>query len=659
MLALILGFGLRIGFVASGRQNYDNGYPHGLGISILQSILAGDWSRLPTSSLPSTIGLANPAGASYLWALVAAFEPSAYAARAISAMLSVVGVAIVFDAGRRLFGARSALIGAWLYAVSPWSIQFAGGSWIQGQLEFFAVCTYCLLAVGLQKNRPLRVIGGLLSLGFALQTYVVAYILLPQALLLCLVSATRRLRFAVLAGLGVCLATLVISQVVIVGSPQRALEFWSAFLKTAPAIGTSDAPKLDTIGIDHSLRLISGRDGSLFGSAGAATDDTQFLAQTLTLGGLRTTVIDALVAVGILLAMLGVRRARNRQMLVWFGLPIAATITVAALRSNQLIHPFYLLTTAPAGYLLAALPLNAMRRFTRTRTALVGVLLASSLIPVYSVVAREFFLQQTPYLGEPEGLYGLTLKKINELTHAWQSLGCTTVAVDEDDPFNTHKPQDANWARSVVAPLRSGNPETWRQNPNGMAFLQPAGEQLCVASASTLSKFGPATFDVALSAVDTLHTYRPSNQPTQERRLTTNIGWQLRALEISPMQTGARELRIRQEWMVTDLPREPYADWYFAPFAKLIDKQGTVVSTQDGAPSIVGREWHVGDIIVTEHSLALPDGSEPHTYQLVITLFDPNQHKNAVFFDPAAPSDPILGIVKHVTVSGSMVRITD
>jgi hypothetical protein len=91
---IALGFALRIAYIPAIRQNYDRGFPHGLGLFILEALARGDWGALPLVSLDSTIGLANPAGASYAWAAVGLFDRSAYAATAVSAMLSVVGLAM-------------------------------------------------------------------------------------------------------------------------------------------------------------------------------------------------------------------------------------------------------------------------------------------------------------------------------------------------------------------------------------------------------------------------------------------------------------------------------------------------------------------------------------------------------------------------------------
>lgn len=195
-------------------------------------------------------------------------------------------------------------------------------------------------------------------------------------------------------------------------------------------------------------------------------------------------------------------------------------------------------------------------------------------------------------------------------------------------------------------PLAYAGNDRWRVTPGGQAFAAPKSRSLCVAGLAPLKWFGGRGMDSPLGEA-ALRTQRLTADVAGgllTSHLDTNIGWQLIALEAPETARVGASPAIRHVWRVKTLPGVPRNGWYFAPFAKLIDARGAARAMQDGAPSIIGYAWRTGDLIVSDLVLNILADLPAGDYTLELTLFDPNQAKNAVYFDPAQPATPLIAI---------------
>lgn len=111
------------------------------------------------------------------------------------------------------------------------------------------------------------------------------------------------------------------------------------------------------------------------------------------------------------------------------------------------------------------------------------------------------------------------------------------------------------------------------------------------------------------------------------------------SFDAPPTAAPGSMLTVRHAWRVDALPGEPFADWYHAPFVKLIAPDGRIVVDVDGAVALPGWQWRAGEAQVSEVDLALPDDLPPGEYRLQSSLFDPDQKKNAVYFNVGNPDD--------------------
>ena len=132
--------------------------------------------------------------------------------------------------------------------------------------------------------------------------------------------------------------------------------------------------------------------------------------------------------------------------------------------------------------------------------------------------------------------------------------------------------------------------------------------------------------------------------------LTTNLGWSLLDLQTPTTARSSESITITHVWRVDDLPSEDFLHWYFAPFVKLIAPDGKTIVDVNGAPAIEGYRWLRGWIMVSTIHINLPADLAKGDYTLELSLFDPNQKKNAVYFDPVASDKPIVTIHRRIAI---------
>jgi hypothetical protein len=133
-------------------------------------------------------------------------------------------------------------------------------------------------------------------------------------------------------------------------------------------------------------------------------------------------------------------------------------------------------------------------------------------------------------------------------------------------------------------------------------------------------------------------------------------GWRLLKLDAPDSARAGEQVTVIHEWLVGQPPNEPYWFWYFAPFVKLFAPDERMVLEIDNAPAILGYAWRTGYVQVSAVRFTLPADLLPGNYTLELSLFDPNQKKNAVYFHPSQPQTPIVTIPKTIRVLDSAAQ---
>lgn len=368
LIIVLAGFALRCWRLDAVWHDHDHGVPHGYGIAILESVADGRWQDLPVLSFPTGARLLNPAGASYLWAMIAFFDRDSYSATFVSVLLSTLAIAATYAVARQAAGKRAGAAAAFVMATSPWSIFFARGTWMQGQLEFFGCITAWMVWIGVMRRDAWRVFRGFALAGVFMQTYLTAYGLAAQAALAGAWMRRQALRASGVRALAAGLALCAISAgayvaVLLSDDGQGDVDVAAALTRSREAPDAFANPfglSLDRAPILHALQLVS---GGGYAAGAPAAHDIAFTAMEVLVGaGALVSVVRARTSVG------------HRLALVWFAAPVIVAMAVG------LVYPLlglggrqYMLLTAPAGYVLAGVGADAiLARLGRSSRAIVA-----------------------------------------------------------------------------------------------------------------------------------------------------------------------------------------------------------------------------------------------------------------------------------------------
>jgi hypothetical protein len=350
--------------------------------------------------------------------------------------------------------------------------------------------------------------------------------------------------------------------------------------------------------------------------------------------------ISAFIVVGLGRMLLNARRAVNRFLLLWAALPVAALAAIAALKPDFRIAVYYLPLAAPVAYIAGgygvATALRALK-VTPVATAAVTVAVCAALAIVSTwnfAAAAQTVYNQTFIAAD-----FMPLKWSQQLGRLWQH-ECRTI-----------NGSNFWWDLSLIQA-----PERWRSygtrfNDISSIWTFPAEGGTCALKQQgeplPNSELLPLNYDD-----DTvIRTYRalPYAIP-HEITTTVNLGWSLLDFSAPLAAAPGSTITVQHAWHVDALPNEPFADWYYAPFVKLIAPDGRVVIDVDGAIALPGWQWRMGEVQMSDVHLTLPADLPPGDYTIQSSLFDPNQKKNAVYFAVNDPATPILTLERTIRI---------
>ncbi|MCZ2095227.1 MAG: hypothetical protein LC121_02950 [Anaerolineae bacterium] len=127
LLPIVLAFGVWLRFQHFGaiEYNIDQAYP------IWQALQTLDTGALPLAGQGTSVLFANPPLTGYLFVPALAIARQPAAAYLFTLALNTLALPLSFGALRKLIGARAALIGAALFAASPWIVEDSRRTWVQ------------------------------------------------------------------------------------------------------------------------------------------------------------------------------------------------------------------------------------------------------------------------------------------------------------------------------------------------------------------------------------------------------------------------------------------------------------------------------------------------------------------------------------------------
>lgn len=652
---LLLAIGLRVHGVEAAWINVDQTHMHGQGIVLLDNVIHGHWSALPVFTYNSSSGLFNPGLMEYVWAMVVAIDPSLEFGILINLMVNTAAVAILYALSRSIFGRSIAAFTALQMAINPWTIGIARGMWQPAQLEFSFVLVTWLIIEGMLRSRPRLVFIGFIAAAAIGWTYILAIGTMALAGLTAVILFRRALALPIMLGAAACIASVVLmlglanaegklSHLSLAGiseaNPQPAI----ARLGEAFFGASRGTPVRELLHVSSDFEFIQtwAAPGAILPSIAKILSD---------IGG---AILAALAAYGLVSAIrahapAGVQHRIWVLVWVWLGTPVLFFGLMKLLVPGFQVQTYYLLMTAPMGYLVVALGLYSIARNWNAR--LVSVFTACALIVAvpYSIWNLNSAIDKAREEKYAGSLNLIDLQTANGLGRRWRSVGCEVM----------HRSQDINdtsWYASLwrrASPIREG---TFHISEQALVWEVNSGQKNCLMLDQIIpglaEAFQPFTLPNGFSAK--MYTLTPEATSNQVSELSVNIGWDLQTLETPKQVTANEPITVTHVWRIKTLPIEPFADWYFVPNIKLVanDAGGSVLGEYWGTAT-EGRAWAIGDEIHSRIVIGPRPDLAGKDYRLRITLFDPNQKKNAVYFSSNAPTTPILELNRDVSIGFS------
>ncbi len=667
LLLLVFAFAARFFWLDTIRFDHPNVRVHAGGIVILDAIAAGRFHDLPLLGQLSNINLVNPVGTSYFLALLSFFERNPFCSVALFAMLNVLGVAMVYDLGRRFFGKTAGLVSAALAASSPWAIITATGVSVQGLLEISAVACAWLIFVSIQQRNRRRLFVGFVVAAVLMQTYLMAMLLAVQVFFLVLYAwgVDRKLSKPAVLGFAVCVLSGLVFVVLLLVNDLNPITQLQSGLKnvatTPPSLPNPFGLHIDLAGFNHGLRIVTGLD---FENEWTNPNATDFALRN-TLSDIRAAVVGWAIWIGVIIAVIRLRANLGyRLTLTWFGVPAVLLTILLMLRPNVYPAYQYMLITAPAGYLLAGIPFGLLAQVWRVRAhkcaarkcaaptrvlnlvangVLSVALGAAMIVPVTNLAALADTLMKAPLDYGPD---------IGRLPLHWQlQLGDLLRAhCDRVDSS-----EELYWANVSLfeASDRVGNGTSDARNQSDVWRVSPQGGDCVVRLPGQPIPQNAEAYPLQVAPDTDVVSYRSKPIELFLRKgftpLTVNLGWSLVDLETPATARPGEMITVTHVWRIDSLPTESHWFWYFAPFIDLARPDGAKVVSIDNAPAIIGWNWQPGSYIISTVRLNIP-ADATGDYHLKLSLFDPNQKINAVYFDPARPEQPIVVIDRLLTI---------
>jgi hypothetical protein len=636
---LLLAFALRIYAADLTWIDADRVNPHGIGVANADALLAGDWRALRIVSDPASIGIPNGPVSALFWTIVALLSRDIYVAVALGLMASTLTVALLYRFAAELFGRTVALVAATLLAVSAWSIFLARGAWQPMHLALGTTLTFGLLATGITRQHQRRFLLGCVVLGLTALSYVPAFALYPMYIAGAIVAgaATPSTRGLWLRGGAILAASLAIYACCVAlsgGSNLFATELFKSAAADSEAAARVTAFTRDPAA--HVLRLATGSDYALMWT------DPRFdsYALRLPLSTFQSGLLSVIALVGLALAIARIRQPLYRLLLVWLTIPTTALLLITAYKPEFEAQVYYALTAAPAMFLICGVAVEKLLTVLRAppRTV-IAACVALIPLPAWDIRATAPSIAAQPFHGN-----------VHYMPLRWATrLGDTLTR--ECDTLAGIGQLERWWHVSLAGRSNIDRRGGFAANTSGAIWSVPSRHGVCAIDKNGVAPPGAQAMLVPLNGVDRIRVYRALPAAYGDAHARTNIGWSLMNYSAPERARVGETIAVRHDWRVDALPDEPHWFWYYAPFVRLVDTSGRVVASLDTAPALEGWEWRVGEVMRSEARLTVPADLVPGAYTLVASLFDPNQGKNAIYFEPAEPGKPVLELRRAIRVT--------
>jgi len=633
---MLFGVWLRFQHFGAIEYNIDQAYP------IWQALQTLDRGALPLIGQGTSVLVANPPLTGYLLAPVLALAPQPAAAYLLTLTLNTLALPLAYRALRWLVGTGPALAGAALFAASPWIVEDSRRTWVQSLAPFFVCLVFWALVpvlLGTARRPGRRLLIALAGLALFAHTYLLAYALIAPVSVLLLIYRRRVPRRTLLAGIGLFIALAIPYGVGLAQDWERTQDRIEQFAAGGAALSGE--------ALGHALRLVTGAGYATQRGQRAPADDAALRAD---LSAVASALWTAAILAGIARAggtLLPRSDASPRQrdaaliLLIWFGLPVLLMSYV-----SQVVHPFYLLLTIPAGHGLAAWGVAPLLRRRAAAALVVGAVVATGALNAANTVR---FAQQSAALPGEDAPYIFPLAEssaLGERLRAARTPGMAVISpMDEWTPVTLvgkaiRTERLENFSAAALVPAQGavyfdaappGAPD-----PDPPPYAHQAGSALTLADGTTLVLWTLRPADLVIE--------HPADAPS-------DIGVRFAGWTLSGHPAPGETVTLDTFWRI-DALRDERGTWAYAPFAHLFDGAGARLVIADGSV-IPALDWAVGDTLVQRHRIAIPaDAQGPFAFG--VGLYDPVRQRgdgtpgiNAIFSLPAR-GEPALTPVIHL-----------
>lgn len=563
----------------------------------------------PPAGIKSSVGVYQTAVISYLAAIPWLLVPRVIAIKWFFSVLDLIAVAILYRAVRAVFGYRTALLSALLYAANPWVVEFVRWIWYQALTTTWATLAFSffLLAIARNRHRGRYLALGLISATLMGAVHIAAF---PWMGVLYLVGFIIAWWARSWAGWVSGMA----------GSFLILLPYLWFTLRNVPG----DISQALEMGIQGSgwnlavfpltLELISGRGVR---SMPGSPDWVPTVVRIPQVMGWTDWLIGGALVIGILSLAGG--KARRPALLWVLGWTLGAPLIY--LRSSVYLVGFYLLYVLPAPFVLMGLAAGLAGAWPRPALRVAGktlsVLLTVAVLMVSLVWAHAWSvrirLEQEGRMGAPTRAWLLDQTAENIGRFLEQRPDCTVVIlsafVGDGSAFD--------WIRTALQTDR--------------VRLVQAGHGLIIAPRCTCYLIAPGATEADLVPIRGRLTEEPqmeipANPPWRFYCLPDRgdwppplAGWEnglsLLGAEIVGVPQANGVVRVEYIWHYREVAPAAY---HF--FNHLFRGEATLIAQVDG-PGVPPHYWRDDDILVTRFELRLPAQVEPGTYRLLMGVY--------------------------------------
>ena len=617
------------------RLLWDHAYP----IAQAQRLLSQ--SEWPTLGQVTTFFISNPPGQAYVDLIPLTLFGSMWGVFWFVTTLNVLAVPLLYRLGREMFDECEALIGSFVFAISPWVILYSRATWSSALTPIGTALILVLLLPAMSGSakyaRHRRVFAALISLTILAHSYLLALFIVPIQIGLILLLRFRHVPWRAAGAGGLVFATslgLFVFNLIRDWPTQTArlaifsqkAEEQTQFKAQAWRLAVRYAAGLDY------------RPPSL--PEGAAPPILVTLAQVF------GYVLVVALIVGVVLALRSCwRRDRqawvNAALLIWWLTPIV----LLSINRHE-IHPWHLRLSIPAGHLLIARGLRPI--WTGWRWSGRFLLLSSLCLAVVSLANFNLYSDYNaahPASGE---LDHITLGTSRRVAQVLRRLA-DTYRVNEGYA-NIPPPDLTAWAqrpmatvswfndRLIILPL--DRPAIYlrlgRGGPPPLFLLAKRAETLAFADNSFVAfDVFPSLDRAAVSRLPQI----PVNWPSDTGR--TFLGYTVDG----PWRAGGTTT-VLTYWLIEALP-DNYTQFLYGPYAHLNTSEGIILVNAD-APGIEGYYYRLNDIYIQPISLPIPADAQAGEYQLELGLYDGVHQAGTTFFPPGGVPQPFYTVTVNV-----------